>query len=233
MLSFRFPANNCSSLTGATTLTLALLASVAGPNPAFAQADIRMTFAELDANDDGMIAADEYEHYHSMASADLPAGCDEGMWQEVLYVDFASGGSFDELDTDGDRSVTFDELRHAYVLNRIQEFMELDTDRNGRVSRDEHKHALDVYMQATEELLSAGCAAALTCCSEQSPCEVPKGRAQADPIEAKPGHEATGKPKRGMSGMGGENPDAAYRIFFGAIDADRDGQLSYDEYINR
>lgn len=127
-----------------TALPAAILAAVVfGGATATATPQLRVEFAEMDMNGDGVVTADEYAKLLSMDGLDddltdqLPAACAAdpvfmAMTDEPAF-DPAQAAKADlaEMDANGDAKVTYEELFNAEMSARAQDFLHLDADGNG------------------------------------------------------------------------------------------------------
>lgn len=170
---------------GATALGLAAVYSLAAQTPAIASAarEARVTFAEVDRDGDGMITPEEYAVQLTAEFAEepfepetVPPACAGTFIEEEIAAETAEMSRSPaelaeervlELDSDGSRSVTFEELEAFLVAERAREFLEFDEDGNGYVTLDEVTLLLgggdreEEAAYLAEEGLSEACIAAI------------------------------------------------------------------------
>ena len=166
---------------GVSLLILALVWNLAAQTPAAAQMEARITFAEMDRNDDGIITREEYDLYTKESFVLGPVEAEgEGAVEEVeacelpqaCEADFAASETddpaletvaeaFQDYDLNDDGRVVFDELRRAIRKRRAQEFAELDGDADGFLTRKEFDAEFSVAVLDGETGLSPACVEAL------------------------------------------------------------------------
>lgn len=126
-----------------TALPAAILAAVVfGGATATATPQLRVEFAEMDLNGDGVITAEEYTELLTGEMVDdgfedpLPAACahdpalaemTDADWdpQEIARADLA------DMDANGDFKVTYDELVNAAMRSRAEDFLAMDQNGDG------------------------------------------------------------------------------------------------------
>lgn len=200
------------------SLPLAALAAVylsASGGVATATPEIRMAFAEMDLNADGVVTVAEYTSLLSqdlkmmedMHDAQIPAVCENepGFDMEVVVDGDVSQMAKDlvaELDSNGDATVSYDELHATMMRERAEDFLMYDANKNGLVSFKEFLSPGDVEEHEDEAFLgvSAECVAAMDAFF--------------------PDHQ-----------MAESEIEVETHIEFAAFDSDRNGQLTLAEYL--
>ncbi|WP_114389598.1 EF-hand domain-containing protein [Notoacmeibacter marinus] len=222
-----------TTLSHATKLGLAGLTALAAltvTSPAMAQQEIRMIFAEMDADADGAVSEDEHtdasKFYAFAVMAGEPRPCDFGTFEELFYSQSVYSDDFDDLDTNGDGSIAFEEMRVAYVNSRSDEFISFDTDSNGFLSPEEYRMALIDLERAVDVLLSDSCA-------DESVVACPGEPTDDEPTSAERDDPAIEDETVDVADQTGEESELLFepRVMFAAVDENRDGRISYQEYI--
>lgn len=223
-------ATTLSRITKIALAGLTALAAFMATSPAMAQEEIRMIFAEIDADANGAISKEEHadasKFYAYAVMADEPRPCDFGTFEELFYSQSIYSDDFDDLDADGDGSIAFEELRMAYVNSRSDEFIGFDTDGNGFLSPEEYRMALIDLERAVDALLSESCAdEGIVACPGEPTDETATSAKRDDP--------ATTNETADAADQADDESDFLFdpRVMFAAVDENRDGRISYNEYI--
>lgn len=200
-------------LVGVSLVALALAWNVATQAPAAAQAEVRITFAEMDRNEDGVVTREEFERF---AREEFVLDLDEGkgagdealLLPKACEVDFAApddaevteevAEAFSDYDADKDGRLRYEELQTAMAQERREEFDEIDGDSDGFLSRKEFKSLMAGEDPRGNEGLSPECRQ-----------ELAKLDAEAVSLDAED-----------------------LRLAFIAMDQDRDNRISREEFIN-
>lgn len=135
--------------------------------PATAEASVRMAFADLDRNHDGVIDRTEYDmgvivsmdttvEDESFADLEIVAGCGDDFGRKNLIglpinettKTQSTAALLDEefarTDRNQDAQISFNEFRKLQRSEMADQFYSLDKDRNGRLSRTEYTGGLFV-----------------------------------------------------------------------------------------
>lgn len=168
-------------LAGVSLVALALAWNIAAQKPVAAQMEARVTFAEMDRNEDGIITREEYDRYTKEAfgfvsvevegngtfeqieELDLPKACEEdfaGSEPEDADLE-AVTEEFSDYDANDDGRLVYEELRRAIRKRRAEEFAELDGDGDGFLTRKEFDGELAVTFLDADSGLGPACAEAL------------------------------------------------------------------------
>ena len=162
-------------IAGVSLLALALTWTFATQTPVAAQAMVRVTFAEMDRDEDGIITRDEYRRFleadfafdDDMAEGDFktPEACEadfaafEALEEEdvsdLVTQDFA------EFDANKDGRLVYDEVRTAMLRELSEEFEELDGNSDGFLTRAEFDSGMVLDLSEEDDGLSAACIQAL------------------------------------------------------------------------
>lgn len=139
-----------------------------------ASPDLRVTFAEMDVNGDGLISEQEFYGYAMDDMEEMPpmpaacAGTEIAKDLETLSKDMLRE-QLGSLDANADKSISFEELAASIARDKAEMFLEADQDNNGFVTAEEivamtHHDASDEadIGEAAEDLgISAACLEAL------------------------------------------------------------------------
>lgn len=192
------------ALSGAALIGLGLIWNTVTHAPATAQASARITFAEMDLDEDGVITRDEYARFETqedaieedfIAAEEIPPVCVaefEAMEESPDDEDW-----FAYFDHNKDGKIVFGEVQTKISHMLLEEFTGLDADQDGFLSKAEFQSRMDVVEIIEEEGLSEACFAAL---AEQLP-----GASELAPDDLK--------------------------IEFAALDANRDSRISQSEFL--
>jgi len=164
--------------SGAAVLALALMWNVGVQSTASADAGIRVTFAAMDQNEDGVISRKEFERFTSLDALELvdqelsedemklltseetdplPEACKADFEQFEADEGHTLIDEFTEMDQDKNGSVDFGELRHLVKLQQRELFLELDRNVDGYLTKPE----LVDFQGTVDPAISADCAKAL------------------------------------------------------------------------
>lgn len=201
-------------IAGVSLLALALTWTFATQTPVAAQAMVRVTFAEMDRDDDGIITRDEYRRFleaelafdEDLAEGDfkIPEACEadfaaldaaaaEENVSDLVTEEFAA------FDANKDGRLVYDELSAAMLRELSEEFTELDGDSDGFLARAEFDGAMALDLSEEDDGLSAACIQAL--------------ETQYAPDDA-------------------SDYASELRLAFVAMDENRDNRISHEEYLN-
>ncbi|MEO1243425.1 MAG: hypothetical protein AAFX54_16060 [Pseudomonadota bacterium] len=140
---------------------------VGSMQPATAEASVRMAFADLDRNHDGVIDRTEYDmgiivsmdtkvEDASFADLEIAAGCGDDFGRKNLIGSPINETAeaqrtaalldeeFARTDRNQDARISFNEFRKLQRSEMADQFYSLDKDRNGRLSRTEYAGGLFV-----------------------------------------------------------------------------------------
>ncbi len=201
----------------ALTSMVGAIASLSFQGPAIANADVRVAFADMDRNADGVISEEEFDAPSPADSGvavageaqlvhiddSLPAECETEITSGLLSVDatapVSDGHDFERFDSDLNAEISFEEFRDRIYQDFYNEFVVLDRNGDARLSPEE----LTGPAAHEGEAISAGCA------------EVLFGVA-------------------GVAGSSGiEEMMFLERFEFAALDEDRDGSVSFEEFAKQ
>ena len=138
-------------------LALAATYLLSANSPVSASAEVRVVFAELDANRDGQVSPEEYARHLTQEDEVAEVGdCDPATHSDCTALNVARA-EIAMLDSDDDGLIAFGELRAILMRDRAEEFLEVDADGNGFVTPDELA-AVSAYWQSEQgEPLSDAC----------------------------------------------------------------------------
>lgn len=214
------------SLSGAALIALALLWNGMTQPTVMAKAEVRMTFAELDLDDDGKITKSEFEAFVAKSQKEiermttdiesklrLPEVCKTDFLQ-VLHgmpeEQFPSMSEFQSADRNKDNQLSYDELEAAMLEDARNEFKFLDQNKDGLLTLDEFRTDVDRDVQP-----SSDCEKELDALAESYTRASEKG---------------TMAPETEVALETQEQARFA-RIMFAGMDANRDKKVDEDEYL--
>ncbi len=155
--------------SGLVVLGLALAMNAATQSTVSARADVRVTFAEMDVNDDGKITQQEYETFWKQMEEDFeqeediahaddtPAAC-KADFAKLEELDRHHGHDqyrydFSAVDGNKDGAVRYAELQSAFDVMHTAEFREIDRNQDAFLDTGELMRAF----QEDEPSLSKAC----------------------------------------------------------------------------
>lgn len=223
------------ALIAAPALAVAAVYSVMAPAAAIATPEIRATFAQMDLNGDGTVTTDEYRQFltgdiASFEDEGLPQACAADLSKMIAYDSAALQAELDAIDADGDKTVTYDELRGQMIRQAAQDFLDLDKNEDGYLSADELLDDISFDLAdldlSDEELaaletddaaaLSAPCLAAL-----EAEWGAMGAEAEAEDLLT----------EEDLASYGQALFEDETKTLVAALDADRDGRISLEEYL--
>lgn len=206
--------------TTAMALTLAISWNVMTQPAAMAQAQVRASFAMIDQNEDGVITQTEFENEQMMDSfmllddergthqedeflAQLSSECRQSFKKAIKAEGLELDiNDFKETDLNKDGKVSYQEYLDAYTKTLREEFELLDQDKNGVLTKVELMQDLENNQQELEALPIA------QSCKKEIEQILKAEEAQ----NAKYDKNAT-------------------RIAWAILDANRDNQVSFEEFL--
>lgn len=218
-----------SFLAGVIALSMSGMLIAGSLQPATAEAGVRMAFADLDHNQDGVIDRTEFDMGvivsldtkvadTPFADLEMVAGCrdqrvsrnltgpktdeTEQVQRTAVFLD----EEFARSDRNQDAQISFDEFRKIQRKEMTAQFYDLDFDRNGSLSRTEYTGGLYV-----------------------EPGFVPGDAC----VEGVDGETASLMQFVAEGAVAGEDIARAQRIIFAAADVNLDGAITLEEFLNR
>ncbi|WP_136657646.1 EF-hand domain-containing protein [Nitratireductor sp. XY-223] len=192
-------------VSAAALLALAFGWNMATQNNVAAQADVRVAFAEMDVDGDGVISSDEFSEYLGIEQEDDVTGREDKEVSEVREPedcdeeqDLSMDGplqNFAAFDGDGNGRIDYTELENAFASRHTKTFKDYDTDKSGYL----------IHTELVKGLAADGVFARLQ-------CEIAlDAQAEED-----------------------EEFDAEYevKVAFAILDENRDNKVSLPEYLN-
>ncbi|MEX3011171.1 hypothetical protein [Hoeflea sp. TYP-13] len=143
-LSFTSRRATTLAMSGIAIVALAVAWNFTTPGDVSARPDVRVTFAEMDLDGDGIITRNEHEAYlqgaevvddKEFADFKMPAAC-EAELSEALQDPLQD---FSAFDVNRDGGLDYTELLDAFIKIHTKEFEVLDTNKNGFLDRNELK----------------------------------------------------------------------------------------------
>jgi len=122
------------AIAGTTLIALGLIWNAVTNPPAMAQATARMTFAEMDFDNDGIITREEYTKFETHVELedegevlleDVPAAC---------LVELEDEDGFTYFDSNNDGKIVFGEMQTEISQSLMKEFSATDVDQDGFLS---------------------------------------------------------------------------------------------------
>lgn len=213
------------TLAALPVLAVAGFALVGSTSATVASPEFRVIFAEMDADGNGQISKDEFTAYYMPdwpaddaahvedPIADLPAACaalDENVDDSEDFV----ADDFAYFDSNGDVTVTYEEMSAVLQRERVELFLDFDANADGVVTQDEVVASLDMVEGDMDVELTEGEQACLTA------------------LEALDGEQSfAAEAEMFEDALEDFDAEAEARLMIAEYDTNRDGQLSLQEML--
>ncbi|WP_350333492.1 EF-hand domain-containing protein [Coralliovum pocilloporae] len=210
------------ALSTVAVATLAIGWNIAVQTPVTAQSGVRVTFAMLDRNEDGVISRDEFELGDEVSvtvtengsvirdvkhpAAEVPKVCRDDFEKFEADADIQKTvETLFTVDADKDGTITYDEFLAAMKEDAQKQFKRLDKDKSAYLNRKELAE-LAKLMWSEGSSLSPECEQAL--------------------FKGLPGYPPPAQEK--IYGV----PADELRVVFAMMDADRNGKINFAEFFD-
>lgn len=127
-------------LSGLALMALAVGWNLATQGQVSARADVRVAFAEIDLDNDGVITRQEHAEFMKMIDVQealpdgkLPVACEADL-DDAMDDPF---GNFAGIDADDNGEIVYTELLNAFIRTHTEAFQRYDMDGDGFLNRNE------------------------------------------------------------------------------------------------
>lgn len=198
-----------AALVAVPILMLAMVYLVSAQSVATASSEIRVFFAELDADRDNRITSSEIAAFlrEDGWSPDPTCGTSAVEADEPCTLQAMADMQLDRGDLNGNGWVEYAELEAVLMRDRAEEFLETDLDENGVITVDELAAVELIWMVEEPEIAAEDAIVLSDACVTQLEAEELAGLASTCGIEQ----------------------EAA--LYLAEMDSDRDGRISLIEFL--